>query len=517
MNIIMLMMALCASLTYFGAITSRMSIDLQQRTMTNQIQLEAQELLTFTLAAMNYSQGAGTQLTPGTMTVSALQAANLLPASFPPKTPFGQNWEADFVTDAQNGNVLDLVIRTSGDFAANFQTLANSIPASRDVAAQVIEKLEELQKSATSNQFLVGSNSAGVAMGMAYMQSFTALFGSSIPDLSAMINTGGYTPTNTYVPMIFIQAPNQQGFWVFSLYGYGCNGMTGQIIYTSGNASVVYPYASFSKFGISSQGWRATCPSIATNLGTSPEVDDLTGNNTLYDASGNVSQSALFCIPAYKGDVSNIQNGINAASGSQTFGQSTWQSTEEIVLNRYAIPNYIDPVPPVFLGPVRGGASYTSNPPPVNTTLYSKSGMFTIQVAPAPDIAFIPGTPMVSLLQAIGFKITVDGDTYQFANLISAVLTGQGQPDATTGKDIWGMDLADVNLNNSQESYSVLWRVQKNPPDSGGSTFIVPYRTTEPDASHGCSPLTGVGSLSIGGARIYQCSYSARIPTPQVN
>lgn len=509
MNIILLLMALCCSLSVLGTTTRLVSDHMQQQTMNAEVQLEAQELLTFAQAAVNYTKGIGSNLSPATMTVSSFQADNLLPTSFPTTDPFGQAWQADFVTDPQDPNILDLVIGTSGAFTEGSSASQQSILSSRNIAIQVIQKLTQLQNSNASNQLVSGVNSGGIALGTAYQQSFYTLSGTDMPDLSAMnINV------NNYTPMIFIKAPNQLGYWVFELSDYGWDAIWGQALIQPGVGDVLrYPHV-WDQPAIFDEGWQASCPVVGVNLGTIPEVDDFSNNNTLYNSSGNISQSAVICIPAYKGDITNIQNGIQNNTGAQCFSSSKCYAGEEITLDQYSVPNYIATGTPLVS---YGGEAYSSAPPTVNTALYAKGLFYTNYLSIAPDIDVIGDLPLSSILWGQGFRVEVDGNTYQFANLKSAILTGQGEYDASTGKQIWatGMSPWDVNLNDSQESFSVLWKIQKNPANANNITFSIPYRTTQPDPGHGCSAIPSL--YSQGGAPIYQCSYSATIPTPQVN
>ena len=510
MNIIMLLMAVCCSLTVFGATVRNITYEVRQQTVISDVSLEAQELLTFSQAALNYTQGIGNSLSPTTMTAASFQADNLLPASFPSTTPFGQTWEADYVADPGNANILDLIILTSGPFAQNFSTLQRSPLASRAIATQIIQKLEQLQNSNPGGRLIdTGTKTDGIVLGTAYQQNFTTLADISAPDLGAMgINVSAYTP------MIFIKAPNQLGYWIFALSDSGYAGITGQDNSLSATTVELQNMVTLLPT-ITDEGWQSNCPSIGVNLNTITTLNDFSNNNTLYNSYGNIAQTEIMCIPAYKGDVHNVQQSIASNSGAQAFGKSQWYSSEEIFLNQYSIPNYSAPGVPY--GPSFGGETYTSIPPNVNPNLYAKGTYYTNYAPIAPDVDFVSGLPLPSLLLAQGFSIKVDGNTYQFANIKSAILTGYGQIDASTGKQIWatGTSPSTLNLNNSQESFSVLWQAKKNSPNPNSLTISIPYRTTQPTAGHGCTAIPGM--LSNGGNMIYQCSYSATIPTPQIN
>lgn len=502
MNLITLLAALSCSLSIFGVMIHQISYHAQQQTTNSQIELEAQELLTFAQAALYYTQGIGDNLSPKTLTVTNFRADKLLPTSFPDKTPFGQSWQADFVTDPQNRNVLDLLIRASGPFLNQSSTSTGETFSDREIATRVIQKLEQLQENNSKDQLVAGVASGGITLGTVYQENFTTLAGTATPDLEKM----GLDAGSTYTPAIFVAAPNQFGYWVFALADYGASAVWG----LTGDAANQTPGIrnTFVPPSIHDEGWKETCPSIGVNLGSVNEADNLSGNNTLYDDSGNISQSTVFCIPAYKGEVKSVQSAIDADSGEQAFGQSTWHIWELITPAAHSIPNY-DPTGQYLTG--YGGSMYALSPPVVNPNLYGKGLFYSMgNLLPvAPDVDFIPSLPLPSLLAAQGFRVQVDDNVYQFANLTSAVFTGEGEIDPT-GKEIWatGGSPSQQNLNTSQESFSILWQVRKNPTNPDNVTFSIPYETASPN------PLQC--TTSAAGNR-YHCHYQATIPTPRIN
>ena len=443
--------------------TTTQNIALQQMTAQS-----AKEFAEFTKAAAEYIQSVGLPL-PGTaLTVPDMQNSDLLPSSFPTQTPFGQTLVADYVSDPNNPVALDVVAHTTGV-----------------MNAALLQKAGVSQGSLSTVQYdtaVVAQNQVPSNISGSTGQFFGIENGSTLTDLGSSNSMTMPVGISTQQPEVaeYILSPGQYGYWLLggSIYGYGAiwepivgwNGVNDSTAdYYQGyiNGATGYP-------GIYSQGFSLTCPSVAVNLGTLSD-GTVTGNNdTLYQSnSGNASQSPLFCIPAYKGQVTPV----NTVAQTQVLSPSVPSYTITWNGQYYVDPTYL-------WGGWNSNTTYinASSIAGLNNNLYATGGFMSIY-APSPQYPTNEASPMPmpNAISGIGISVAVKNpqnttDTYQIEIDGGSLFTGAGCVESlvdpwTQGAatyNVWATGQGgNQNLCGSQETFWTDWHAVKDSSNTG--------------------------------------------------
>jgi hypothetical protein len=424
----------------------------------------AKQFSEFTRAAASYVQSMGLPL-PGTaLTVADLQGVHLLPSSFPTQTPFGQTLVADYVSDTNNPVALDVVVHTTGS-----------------MNAALLQKAGVSQGSVATVQYdtaVVAQDQVPATIAGSTGQFFGVANGSVLNNLGSsntMTLPGGISTQQPEVAE-YILSPGQYGYWLIgaSIYGWSAlwEPLTG---WNAGNDADLY-FNGYAYPSIASQEFSLTCPSVATNLANLTSGTPTGNNDTLYQSfnGGDASQSPLFCIPAYKGQVTPI----NAAAQTQVLDFMAPNYTVNWNGHYYGNPsvndnwvsnaNYVNP----------------SNIVGLNNNLYATGGFMSI-FAPAPQYPLNEASPMPmpNAISGIGISVAVKTpqnttDTYQIEVDGGSLFTGSGCPESlvdpwTQGAatyNVWATDTGgNQNLCGSQETFWTDWHAVK---DSGNTSGV---------------------------------------------
>lgn len=424
----------------------------------------AKEFSEFTKAAAAYVQSMGFPL-PGTaLTVGNLQGANLLPSSFPTQTPFGQILVADYVSDPNNPVALDVVVHTTG--VMNAALLQKAGVSHGSLSTVQYDTAVVAQNQVPSNI----SGSTGQFFGIENGSTLTDL-GSS----NSMTMPGGISTRQPEVAE-YILSPGQYGYWLIGASIYGFNAIWEPITgWNAGNSSANLYFQSYTNPSpsIASQGFSLTCPSVATNLANLTSGAPTGNNDTLYQSGGNnASQSPLFCIPAYKGQVTPV----NAAAQTQVLSPSvpgytlTWNG--QYYVNPVSTWNWDSTTTYVNASNIVG----------LNNNLYSTGGFMSIY-APAPQYPTNEASPMPMPNAIIGIGISVavknpqnTTDTYQIEVDGGSLFTGAGCPEllvnpwtmAGTLYNVWATGQGgNQNICSSQETFWTDWHAVKDSSNTG--------------------------------------------------
>lgn len=430
----------------------------------------AKEFSEFTKAAAAYIQSVGLPL-PGTaLTVGNLQGANLLPSSFPTQTPFGQILVADYVSDPNNPVALDVVAHTTGV-----------------MNAALLQKAGVSQGSLSTVQYdtaVVAQNQVPSNISGSTGQFFGIENGSTLTDLgssNSMTMPGGISTRQPEVAE-YILSPGQYGYWLIgaSIYGWAAiwEPVTG---WNAGNNSATLDFVSSIYPSMASQGFSLTCPSIATNLANLTSGSPIGNNDTLYQSGGNnASQSPLFCIPAYKGQVTpvNVPAQTQVLSSAVPMYNITWNG-------QY----YVNPV---NIGSWNSNTTYVnaSNIVGLNNNLYSTGGFMSIY-APSPQYPTNEASPMPmpNAISGIGISISVKNsqnttDTYQIEVDGGSLFTGAGCSESLVNPwtqagalyNVWATGQgSNQNLCGSQETFWTDWHAVKDSSNTGSMPVSQTY------------------------------------------
>lgn len=452
-------------------VTQAQGTSLQQMTAQS-----AKEFSEFTKATAAYIQSVGLPL-PGTaLTVSNMQGVGLLPSSFPTQTPFGQTLVADYVSDPSNPVALDVVVHTTGlMYAADLQE-----------AGLNSESLATVQyDTAVAAQNQVPSNIPGSTG-----QFFGIIDGSILTNLGSSNTMSMPSGIDTQQPEVaeYILSPGQYGYWLIGASIYGWNAIWEPVDNwnsTNSTSTVYFQGYTTNITGVAylgSQGFSLTCPSVAENLSTLSNGSFIGNNDTLYQTggAGNASQSLLFCVPAYKGQV------VPVGTGAQTQVLSP-QGVYGYVVN-WSGAYYFNPVSFDSWG---SNTTYVnaSSINGLNNNLYSSGGFMSIY-APSPKYPSNEASPMAmpNAITGVGLSLSVKNpqnttDTYQIELDGGSLFTGPGCSESlvdpwTLGAatyNVWATDQgSNQNLCGSQETFWTDWHAVKN----SSNTSSIPVSQT---------------------------------------
>jgi hypothetical protein len=473
MNIIAAMVFIVLSIFSVAEIHNYYSVTSKTQIQLQYIKQEAKELTDFTNASYNYVISLGLSLSPATLTVSNLKSLGILPSDFPNQTPFGQTFVADFYIDPQNSNVLDLLVRTTGNFNNDLllKSGLNGVLGETYISQSVVNQL-----SIPNFQ-----NATGTYSGIVKGSVFTS--GSNIINLPSSIDT-----SNTDAG-VYIGAPNQYGYWLLNI----------SVMYPSyyyGGIDANPPYLRLIQNGASinvvSQGWYNICPSYAEIVSSNISNFSSMSQNVWYNPP--FGQNSLYCIPAYKSQVASISYStpvefFNAPAsfpiavdlaGSPSnnynngFGYTTTSFYNNTETSFYINPSSING----YVRPLYGIESMiTSNwdgSLPMSNSAY-----------------FMPFSPAYSVVTEGGFQIQLSQpngtiNTYQFALAGYSIITGPGCYDSTlsgeagfpvyyTGNAGGNADTSNCSASgynlNSVGNMAFGWVINVNPSNSNSYTF----------------------------------------------
>ncbi len=437
--------------------------NLNQNILTNNIQLEASELKTFTNAAYNYTESLGISLSPSILTVSNFQSSGLLPATFPQNTPFGQTFQADYETDSCNSNVIDLLIKTTGNYNSD---LLSKNGVSGTLGIDYINSNVDKDVLNMNLSFKNASNPC-INGGQNNYIGYTNTTNFNIYG-SGQIISSNYNSKNNDAG-IYVYAPNQLGYELINASVYGYFEIWGAVLLN--DISSLYRYGNWT---INSQGYSMICPEDAINLGSVSSAGSIAPIYT--DApDSNDSQNITFCVPVYKSQTFNFNyntsNMLQIINKNPVFSSAEWGG---IYPNIYYTAPYV-----YYLS-----NSYWINPDSIaglNETLYGIEGEIT-SVSPittSPSADYVPYQSLRNIVGAQGFDIDVNGNVYQFAFWDYILWTGIGSsvpqlcnpvmPNQCydSGATIWESGgSGSPNLGSSSENWGVGYLVNKNPSNS---------------------------------------------------
>jgi hypothetical protein len=512
-NMIIALIFILVSFTMIAGVAQSERYNMHRNNLQSSIILEAKELKTFSDAAFDYGISFNVPLSASSFTVSNLQSYGLLPSTFPQTTPFGQTFQADYATDACNGDVMDLLIKTSGSY--NNDLLAkNGLKGT--IGINYINS--EVDKTLSGlNVSYQNANNPCVANGQ------PDYIGSTIPGSSGLeLYGGGSISTNVTSSnddsAIYIYAPNQWGYLIINSNIYGDGEVWGYIDYNSVSSDWGLGQA-FWYF--SSQGWSMTCPadSIILNPGS-------TSSNFITDYSSNgvnYTQNITYCIPIYKAQTVNFNyyggNNAQLLNNGVLYARASWGGTfpDDVYYTGENDPTYSTQS---FIG-----QSQISG---LNNELFGIEGFIgtNTDVPGYPATIgsnYIPPEAMQNDISALGFDINANGNTYQFVGWSYALFTGSGcslsqlgipttnaeEQSYPAGASIWAdgynnntapgsgsCPANSQNLGTSQENIGIGYYVTVNPSNSSSETGRINYEQSN-------------------GAAVNTVYFT--IPTPQIN
>ena len=444
------------------------------------IKQEAMELTQYSNAVFNYITAYGLPLSKSNLSVSDLKSVSLLPSTFPTMTPFGQTFTASYNTDSVNPNVEDVLIRTTGNFNSDLSAKAglNGTLGYTFVASNVDSDIN----------ISPYKNSTGTYIGFLESNIFTYAGQQINMSLSA----------NNTEPGIYIKAPDQYGWWLINFsdeeysYYYGYSFSVGLNLGINEN---------FNGYNIVSEGWYSNCPVYASQVNSNVLYNSPLFQKPWYTYPYNENQ-ALYCIPAYKNEVS----AFNINTNYQYFGLNSPAVTNENLSGNFG-NNYNDGLEGTPIGYLYPTTNYYINPSQINgyiRPLYGIEGIVTSAwpngLSMSNSAYFLPPSPAYSFVAEDGFQLNLTNPagqpvTYQIAIAEYSLTTGAGCYDDTLSSEAGFSVYYDANSTannnppascsasgqnlNSIGNYAFGWAININPsnpnsyifPSAGNSSF----------------------------------------------
>lgn len=505
--------AMAAVLFILGQSQSNMNLA-EQDSRVRMVDATAKEFGQFSTAAMEYINSIGLPL-PGTaLTVSDMQQNNLLPSSFPATTPFGQSLVADYVTDPQNTQVLDVVIHTTGPLVAadmNRAGFSGGNP-SYFVSSLQYEVAQAVQSSGTLPTPSQIPGSTGQFFGIGNQSTLTTLGSSATQALP------GVTLSQPEVGF-FVQSPGQYGYWLISIneYGWGVFWQPVNIYGVLGSTPENTTYSFGISWGpvtpsITSQGFSLSCPgsNVAYNASNLTSGQSNQVNQTVFSTGPNLSTNQIICLPAYKGQVTPINmplltDNLSDPSASDlvyfTGGQLNWtgnyfQATNSNSSGQDAVSNNY-----TFIQPQQING--------LNDNLYDTGGYFSIYSDlpqyPSNESAPFPNPNFITAAGAAFQLKTPSGatNTYQIEMDGGQLFTGGGCTQALVSP--WSL---------GYQSYQV-WGTSNNGSENLCGSQITDWRAWGVVMNSGNSSYFGRSQAYEYAGNTYNFTFS--VPTPMVN
>ena len=448
------------------------------------IQQESKELVQYSNAVFNYITSYGYPVSQSNLSVSNLISVGLLPSTFPLTTPFGQYFTVSYNVDSANPNVMDVVVRVTGNLNADLVARANlNGTLGYAYLANEVDSQINIPPYPNSTGTYVGTVNSNVFSGdgQNINLSFTA---------------------NNIEPSIYVKAPDQYGYWFinisfrFASYVYNAldNGSVNSFYFGSNNSNLV----------IVSQGWFTNCPFNANNV-----TSNVIYNGPIHQLPWYVypfyENQAFYCIPAYKDEVEPINISIplqylDLNTNSNVYLKSLAGSSSDNYNNGF--------------GGVPTGNIYSSSNNYISSDsqiygykwpTYGVEGLVTTNWSGSlpmnNSVDFMPPAPAYSSLGDVGFQLDLtnpSGQTvvYQIAAAEYSIITGPGCFDSSltseydsyygsnfqvyynanasnnafAGADVNNCGDTGQNLN-SIGSYAAGWVININPSNPNSYTF----------------------------------------------
>jgi hypothetical protein len=466
------------------------STNLQQMTAQS-----AKQFSEFTKAAAAYIQSIGLPLSGTALTVSDLQKVNLLPSSFPTQTPFGQTLVADYVSDPNNPVALDVLTHTTGPMN----------PALLQKAGVDSSSISEVQYDTA----VVAQNQVPSSIPGSTGQFFGIEDGSTLTNLGSSDSMSMPAGISTQQPEVaeYILSPGQYGYWLVagSVYGWSA-------VWPDVEGVGQFRMFMFAQPSISSVGFSLNCPSIGENLSSISNNSSIGNNDTLFSSwNDDASQSPLFCIPAYKGQVISFAQGpltqvINTQNDANyQYANMQWNG------QYYVNPQYVG----YYNGSNSSGTSSVTyvNPSSINglNENLNASGGFVSTYYPNNPTPSNEAMPMnlPDNISGAGIDISVKDpqgnvDNYQIEMDGGVLFTGGGcwekLINPATGQyasyDVFatGQSTSDQNLCGSQETFWTDWHAVKNSSnlnsmpvsqtyEANGNSYTLNYNVATPQVN----------------------------------
>lgn len=307
-TIIEFLMASSLLLLLLFSFNQTLNVRISNNEYINKSLSTSEQIIKFSEAAYKMTSGIG-GITVQSIDVETLKDSGLLPMSFPDKTPFGQEIKGFFITSPENENVIDVLITTTGEMDENLigkSGRQNSSPESIQERTFLALRRETLELETHFNDlYHIGKLKDDV------FKSTGDVYEESISMFNANIDS------EITQPSILFKAPNQKGFWVFTVGTWmgaiTCNG-TNFPIYVNGRPRCsAYSYVSNNA---QNRGFSYDCPPSATLINKNLINEE---KSVFYDRKsrgGDNSGGMTYCFSAYKGDV---QAGANFVSSRYVF------------------------------------------------------------------------------------------------------------------------------------------------------------------------------------------------------
>jgi hypothetical protein len=257
----------------------------------------AEQIVKFTEAAYKLTAGIG-GINVSQINVEYLKSANLLPMSFPEKTPFGQEIKGFFITSPENVNVIDILVTTTGEMDKNLINKSGRPGATENTIQERTFLSLRRSKLELDNNFNdlyhIGTvkDNTFRSSGNIHVQ--------SVDFFNANID-GDYKQ-----PSILLKAPNQKGFWVFTMGTWmnsgTCNGVNPNSRAGTYNRPICSAYASVGN-NIQNRGFSYECPTAASLVNKNLNNHEQSITYDKKSRGGDSSGGNTYCFDAYKGDV----------------------------------------------------------------------------------------------------------------------------------------------------------------------------------------------------------------------
>lgn len=307
-TIIEFLMASSLLLLLLFSFNQTLNVRISNNEYINKSLSTSEQIIKFSEATYKMTSGIG-GITVQSIDVETLKDSGLLPMSFPDKTPFGQEIKGFFVTSPENENVIDVLITTTGKMDENLigkSGRQNSSPESIQERTFLVLRRETLELETHFNDlYHIGKIKDNV------FKSTGNLYEQSISMFNANIDS------EITQPSILFKAPNQKGFWVFTLGTWmgsvTCNG-TNFPIFSNGRPRCI-AYGALEN-NAENRGFSYDCPPSATLINKNLINEE---KSVFYDRKsrgGDKSGGMTYCFPAYKGDV---QAGVNFVNSRYVF------------------------------------------------------------------------------------------------------------------------------------------------------------------------------------------------------
>ena len=375
----------------------------------------AEQMIKFAEATYNVTSGIG-GLTVSVIDVEFLRDRGLLPASFPDKTPFGQEIKGFFVSSPDNINVIDVMITTTGSMDA--KTLGKFDKKDTIESHNAIQEQAFLEMR--RNELELDNNfNDDYYFGIIEEKKFESSGGLNKRDVDFFDSN---EDEERKQPAILLKAPNQKGYWVFNIGGWMNSGTCSNAnapnyIDSSTGYRVCTSYSSVGN-NVINRGFSYDCP--ATGI-----VMNEHANNSLYydefdkrSNGGSSGAGATYCLHAYKGDVDpNL---------GATFSRVIFNGHPDGHSSTYAYPVVVPK------GTVPSRTFYDHKTSPGYYTPYNNLNVTTSGISGLNNRVYVHANlrgkmnPVPNFIFVRSLSVKANNSTYQIFNVMHVLNTGSG-------------------------------------------------------------------------------------------